>query len=93
MAAEERERVIFRTYKSGEFEGDVLAVFPDIPGAGRYTTCYAAVGQHHDCDYHRGVLPVTRPSTKAEARALMAELRSIGYKLQVVQRFTRRREG
>lgn len=91
MATEERNRVIFRTYKSGEFEGDVLAVFPDIPGAGRYTTCYAAVGQHHDCDYHGAVLPATRQSTEAEAAPLMAELRSIGYKLRPVRRFTRRR--
>jgi hypothetical protein len=69
--------VIFRAERSGDFRGQVTAVFPTLPSdtAGRQMTCYAHVGQHSGCsvDWYQG----TRPATEEEAAPLLAELRGI----------------
>lgn len=77
-------KVIFRKWKDGE----VIALFPDIPFNTRdYTTMsYVHMGQHGAADYS-GVIAETRPATEPEYRDLLAELQSIGYKdLHIVKR-------
>ena len=77
-------KVVFRKWK----EGDVIALFPDMPWS-RYdytTTSYMHTGQHGAADY-AGVITATRPAREEEYRALLAELNAIGYDdLRVVQR-------
>ncbi len=68
--------VIFRAERSGEFKGQVTAVFPTEPGTNEFDmSCYAHIGQHSSCslDWYRG----TRPATREESLGLMRELRSI----------------
>jgi hypothetical protein len=89
--------VIFRAERSGEFKGQVTAVFPTMPGThSRYdVTCYSHVGQHGTAA--RGWYNETRAATPAEAADLLDELRSIyeddsdrdAVRLVVVQRWTR----
>jgi hypothetical protein len=82
-----KTKVIFRVFKKGN---DVIALFPAIAGTvGEPNTCeaYQHVGQH-------GAASVslmrydTRPATHKEAAPLRRELTRIGYKLEVVKRFT-----
>lgn len=67
--------VIFRRYSAG----DIIALFPTIPG-GQYGECtaYVHVGQHGSADYGL-VIRSTRPATTAESADLRAELLHIGY--------------
>lgn len=70
----ETMRVIFRAERSGDFKGEVTAVFPDRhewPGM----VCYAHIGQHGRCDslWYR----TTRPAKPEEYADLLAELRAI----------------
>jgi hypothetical protein len=81
--------VLFRATKSGQFKGDVTAVFPTLPGSNRPSsmTCYAHVGQHSACDkeWYR----TTRPATPEEYRSLHKELIGQGYDdLKIVSRIT-----
>ena len=50
-------------------------------------TPYEHFGQHGPADY-TGCIKITRQATVKEAAPLLAELRQIGYKLQVVKRAT-----
>lgn len=70
-------RVIFRADRSGDFKGDVTAVFPTESAdyAGREMTCYAHVGQHGGCTL--GWYRTTRPASPDEYAGLLAELRRI----------------
>lgn len=77
-------KVVFRKWNDGE----VIALFPDIPFNTRdYTTIsYEHRGQHGAADYS-GVIARTTPATEPEYRDLLAELRFIGYKeLYIVKR-------
>lgn len=70
--------VIFRADRSGDFKGQVTAVFPaDM-------SCYAHIGQHSECgdDWYR----TTRPATPAEYASLHRELVQIGYDDLVVRK-------
>ena len=85
--------VIFRAERSGEFKGQVTAVFPTVPfGMGGLLTTYAHVGQHGAGD--EGWYRATRPATPEEAAPLLIELRSIyecdpdPTRLQVCERWT-----
>lgn len=68
--------VIFRADRSGDFKGEVSAIFPTIPADNfGNLTCYAHVGQHGACSldwYH-----TTRPAKPGEYADLLAELRGI----------------
>ena len=95
--------VIFRAERSGEFKGQVTAVFPTCTAdyAGQQFTVYAHIGQHSG-----GTLPWYRDRTRAarpdEFAALALELQDIyetapaanpeiygqPVKLQVCKRFT-----
>lgn len=81
--------VLFRAERSGQFKGDVTAVFPCEkeyrPGD---VTCYAHIGQHGACSL-QWMLQKTRPAKPSEYAALAAELRQIGYKLDIRRRSPR----
>lgn len=83
--------VIFRADKSGEFKGQVSAVFPTLPGTNDPYTCafFAHIGQHGSCDFDW--YATTRPATPAEYADLQRELEAApyGYVLDVRKRWTR----
>lgn len=72
--------VIFRADRSGEFKGQVTAVFPTFEWDNKGNmTCYAHVGQHGGCslDWYRS----TRRALPSEYDALLRELRGL-YEVQ-----------
>jgi len=80
--------IIFRAERSGDFKGDVTAVFPTEPGTNQFDfTVYAHVGQHGaGCsEWYRG----TRAAKPAEYAPLLRELTGIydDCELQVRSRF------
>lgn len=91
--------VIFRAERSGDFKGDVTAVFPTLPSDsnGSTFTVYAHVGQHGSGSFtwYHG----TRAAKPAEFADLLAELESIygrklapddsAYRLKVYRKMTR----
>lgn len=83
--------VIFRAERSGDFKGDVTAVFPEIPADqnGYQMSCFAHVGQHGGCS--RRWYWSTRLAKPEEYASLQRELESApyGYRLQVRKRITR----
>ena len=85
-------RVAFRTEKSGDFKGEVTAVFS---GSGRHTAyeldCYAHNGQHGTCT-QAWLTDHTRAATEEEYADLLRELEAIGYRVTVVKRVTWKQE-
>jgi len=81
----ETDRVSFRTYKDGE----VLAVLPDVEANLGRVTVYAHMGQHGEGDL-AVVYAQSRLAKPSEYHSLLAELRSIGYRLRIVKRISRR---
>jgi hypothetical protein len=83
--------VIFRKYSSGDFKGDVTALFPEIPSdyEGLYCTAYDHVGGHGGANYNL-VISQTVPATEAEYAELKNKLESnpYYYKLNVYNRRT-----
>ena len=69
--------VVYRVFKD---QGDVIALFPDMPEYRGMVLSYQHVGQHGLADY-RGVIAATRPATAAEIAPLARELAQIGYTL------------
>lgn len=71
---------------------DILAVFPNmywVSFGSKVVTCYAHIGQHHEChlDY---VKSHTRPAKPNEYASLLAELVGIGYNdLRILKRLPR----
>jgi hypothetical protein len=84
----EADTVVFRKWKEN---GDVIALFPELPADlyGDYCDAYEHVGQHGRADYH-GVVQHTKPCSPDDAADLVAELRTIGYKLRPINRAHRR---
>lgn len=82
--------VLFRVWRD---TGDVIAVFPTLPGTYEPDTClsYEHVGQHGACRYSV-ILTQTRPLRDGEGRELGAELRSIynDVRLVLIKRVTRK---
>lgn len=72
--------VIFRRFKNG---GDVIAIFPTIPGDMHHCTCssYQHVGQHAACNPTYLIRDMTTPAaaTDADVIALQKELVGQGY--------------
>jgi len=68
--------VVFRKWPNG----DVIALFPEIPAGTRGLSClsYEHIGQHGATDYDN-VVSATRPSTMEELTPLNTELQRIGY--------------
>lgn len=83
---ETKDKVIFRVYP----EGDVIAIFPEIPGTYNPGTCscYQHIGQHGAGDVS-GMIAATRPAQPAEYAPLLSELQSIGYDLKVCKHRSR----
>ena len=82
--------VLFRADRTGQFKGDVTAVFPTLEATLGYMVCYAHVGQHSECsiDWYYD----TRPAKPAEYADLQAELVRQGYDdLRVYKRRPTRR--
>lgn len=80
-------KVIFRKFIKG---GDVIALFPELAGDMKPDTCmsYQHVGQHGAASV-RLMCDGTIPAKREEWRPLAQELRRIGYKLRIVNRFSR----
>jgi hypothetical protein len=101
MSKPETLPVIFRTFRRGEFAGEVTAFFPTLPWSshGRELTCYQHVGQHGGASWSFYQSSDLRPSTDAEAAPLLAELVAIygrsdgpddpAYTLQPYRKMTR----
>ena len=87
----EKTPVLFRKWKTPE--GDIIAVFPTLPG--KYTrdpdTClmYEHVGQHGSGSITR-VMKSTKAASPDEYAQLKRELEGRGYELQVVYRSSAR---
>lgn len=79
-------KVIFRKFSDGE----VIALFPEMPGIMNPATCqsYVHYGQHGSAS--AGLSRCTKPAKESEYAGLLRELVSIGYDdLKICQRFTR----
>lgn len=91
MSDTKKTPVLFRMMKPHREHGDthhwLLALFPTLPGTNEWWTCesYEHVGQHGSADL-RGCIRGSRAAKPAEYANLAAELRSIGYNLDVKQR-------
>ncbi len=73
------------------FNDEVLALFPGVAATvGKPWNCmsYAHIGQHSGADC-LGVIQSSRPATPKEYQDLAAELRNIGYRLDIVKRCTK----
>lgn len=81
-----KTRVIFRKFRSN---GEVIALFPDIPGTNSLATCssYLHVGQHGAASVD--LSPYTGIAKPDDYRALREELEHIGYVLEIRQRVPR----
>lgn len=78
-------KVLFRV-----FQGEVLALFPELPGTNQLQTCscYACIGQHSHADLAR-VMRASRPARPDEYAELACELQRLGYSLIPIQRVPR----
>ena len=86
-----KTKVVFRRWRSAPQRGEVIALFPEVPGGShlRPSDClsYMHVGQHGAADPDFVVsesLPAA--SADSEVRALADELHNAGYDLKVVMR-------
>jgi len=89
-----KTKVLFLMEKQGEEQdesaADSLAYFPEILHNEKISkdrfTCYSHVGQHSSChsDY---VTRWCKEATKEQAADLMAELESIGYNLEILNKW------
>jgi len=88
MSAEtEITKVVFRKFDNGE----IIALFPEIPGTNDVLTMssYMHVGQHGSA--HLSVVSNTKLATEEEYSSLKNELENIvGYNLRVSQRITKK---
>jgi hypothetical protein len=85
---EEEVKVVFRVYPE---DGEVVALFPEIPGdhMGFLCMAYAHIGQHGSADIEM-TIGQTQPARTEEYRDLLLELGRQGYTvLKVMKRVTR----
>ena len=77
-------KVVFRKFK----EGDIIALFPRLPGTNDPYTCgsYMHIGQHGSTD--PGIVNITELAKPTEYASLAKELRSIGYVLDIKSKIT-----
>jgi len=81
-----RTKVMFRK----DWNGDVYALFPEIAatvGNPAHCLSYQHIGQHCAADYQL-CIRASKPAKSAEYAELFAELTTIGYSLEVIQRAT-----
>lgn len=77
--------VVFRKFR----DGDVFALFPELPGTNDSGTClsYAHLGQHGAADIN--VIYRSLPASPQEYEPLHGELCGLGYTLTVRHKITR----
>ncbi len=80
----EKTKTIFRVW----LNGDVIALFPQIATTVYGYTCqsYMHVGQHGGAS--TSIVQDTRPAKPKEYKALLRELRQIGYNVKIAKRCT-----
>jgi hypothetical protein len=74
-------RIVFRTFKSGDAKGEVIALFIDTSNdccTKANVMSYMHVGQHCEANYN-GIIAETRRATPEEYAPLADELHRIGY--------------
>lgn len=85
---EERTAVVFRKFKD---DGEIIAIFPEIPGGYDQWSCamYVHNGQHGTCHPH-AVMHNTNPCHPTECASLKRELEGepYNYNLKVHHRIT-----
>jgi len=89
LTPEETDRVILRRFRAKPHE--VIALLPDREVNKGMVLSYMHLGQHGEAD-RRGIFDITyacKPDD-SDARAMLAELRSIGYNPRVVKRIAKR---
>lgn len=79
----EAEQVIFRAERRRN--GEVFALFPNIPASRGLVTSYQHIGQHGAADYAH-CMATSRPAKPQEFAELKTELESRGYVLDVRRR-------
>lgn len=74
-------KVIFRKWKNN---GDIIALFPEIPGNGHPGTClsFEHVGQHGTASISLTIAHTT-PATERECETLQRELESAPYRYRL----------
>ena len=81
-----KDKVIFR-----KFDDEIIALFPeDKADYHGNVTSYSQIGQHSAADYNY-VMQKSKKATSKEYADLKKELTSIGYKLDVKQKYIRPR--
>jgi hypothetical protein len=88
MSEDDPVVVIFRKWANG----DVIALFPELPHNDQFCTSYMHIGQHGGASYS-GVIDQTTPATPEEYASLKRELENdpYNYKLIVRRRYTQKR--
>ena len=78
--------VMFRIDTTKDFKGNIFAIMPHsvVTYSGLVCT-YQHIGQHSGGD-HNKMVQTSRPATKKEYKDLKKELRSLGYRVNVVIR-------
>jgi len=84
----EKTIVIFRKWKCKE--GGIIALFPEIASDSDGISCssYEHIGQHGGAGYNY-CISATRPAKPKEYDELKAELKRIGYKLEIRKKASR----
>lgn len=83
--APSKDKVVFRM-----FDGEVIALFPEQDEGRGLVNSYEHIGQHGGADYS-GVISRSRKAIPKEYADLKKELTSIGYKLDVKEKYVRSR--
>lgn len=81
--------VIFRKFRGGFCDAEIVALFPEINAGHGCCESYMHVGQHGGADYS-GVIAGTVPAQPEDYAPLAAELRGIGYRLKIRTRWNRK---
>ena len=81
-------KVVFRKFPNG----DILALFPEVPETGYTCSCYMHIGQHGGADYTH-CIRLTKPASPEEYADLKRELEAkpYEYSLTLINRYTRPR--
>jgi hypothetical protein len=80
-----KDKVIFRM-----FNGEVIALFPEQKESRGNVNSYMHIGQHGGANYDL-VMSKSKKATPSQYKDLKTELKSIGYKLDVKEKYIRPR--
>lgn len=81
-----KDKVVFRV-----FDGEVVALFPEDKADARGSvTSYSTIGQHSGANYDY-VMSKSKKATPSQYKDLKSELTSIGYKLDIKEKYIRPR--